>query len=74
MSGVDMTWVTRAVALAEENAAAGSLDQVAGDFRELIAMGAQYVVLDTNPDHPRHRLPAADDMRALAAIAERLRA
>jgi probable F420-dependent oxidoreductase len=53
---------------------AGSLDQVAGDFRELIAMGAEYIVLDTNPDHPRDRVPAADDMRALAAITERLRA
>jgi alkanesulfonate monooxygenase SsuD/methylene tetrahydromethanopterin reductase-like flavin-dependent oxidoreductase (luciferase family) len=51
----------------------GSLAQVVRDVRELIAMGAEYVVLDTNPDHPRDRRPAAEDWRDLAAIADRLR-
>ena len=50
----------------------GSLDEVAADFRALIEMGAEYVVLDTNPDHPQDRRPAADDRRDLAALAERL--
>ena len=50
--------------------ASGSLDEVAADFRALIEMGAEYVVLDTNPDHPRDRRPAADDRRDLAALAE----
>jgi alkanesulfonate monooxygenase SsuD/methylene tetrahydromethanopterin reductase-like flavin-dependent oxidoreductase (luciferase family) len=50
----------------------GSLDQVAADFRTLIELGAEYVVLDSNPDHPRDRLPAAEDFRTLAALADRL--
>lgn len=50
----------------------GSLAQVTADFRTLIEMGADYVVLDTNPDHPRDRLPAAEDRRNLAAIAANL--
>jgi alkanesulfonate monooxygenase SsuD/methylene tetrahydromethanopterin reductase-like flavin-dependent oxidoreductase (luciferase family) len=53
-------------------AGVGSLAQVAADFRELIDLGAEYVVLDTNPDHPRDRLPAAEDRRALAALAATL--
>ena len=52
----------------------GNLSQVVRDVRELIDFGAEYVVLDTNPDHPGDRLPAAEDRRALAAIADRLRA
>ena len=50
----------------------GSVDQVAADFRALIEMGAEYVVLDSNPDHPRDRLPAADDRGNLAALADNL--
>jgi alkanesulfonate monooxygenase SsuD/methylene tetrahydromethanopterin reductase-like flavin-dependent oxidoreductase (luciferase family) len=53
-------------------AGVGSLAQVAADFRELIDLGAEYVVLDTNPDHPRDRRPAGEDRRALAALAARL--
>lgn len=52
----------------------GSLEQVTADFQALIGMGAEYVVLDTNPDHPRDRRPAAEDRKNLAAIAERLNA
>jgi probable F420-dependent oxidoreductase len=51
----------------------GSAAQVAADFQELIDLGAEYVVLDTNPDHPRDRRPSAEDRRALAAVAGRLR-
>lgn len=61
--------VTTAVPGADRTPGTGSLDQVAGDFRALIEMGAEYVVLDTNPDHPRDRLPAAEDRRNLAALA-----
>lgn len=50
----------------------GSLDQVVDDFRALVGLGAEYVVLDTNPDHPRDRAPAAEDRRTLAAVAARL--
>ncbi|MFG1921666.1 LLM class flavin-dependent oxidoreductase [Cryptosporangium sp. NPDC048952] len=50
----------------------GSLDQVTADFQALIEMGAEYVVLDTNPDDPRDRLPAAEDRHNLAALAKRL--
>ena len=57
---------------ADRPAGVGGLDQVVGDFRALIELGAEYVVLDTNPDHPRDRRPAAEDRRALAAIAGRL--
>jgi hypothetical protein len=47
---------------------------VVRDVRELIALGAEYVVLDANPDHPRDRRPPSDDWRDLAAIAARLAA
>jgi alkanesulfonate monooxygenase SsuD/methylene tetrahydromethanopterin reductase-like flavin-dependent oxidoreductase (luciferase family) len=50
----------------------GTIDEVAADFRQLIEMGAEYVVLDTNPDDPADRRPAADDRRDLAALAARL--
>ena len=52
----------------------GSLGQVVRDVRELIALGAEYVVLDANPDHPRDRRPPDDDWRDLAAIAARIAA
>ncbi|WP_117209823.1 TIGR03619 family F420-dependent LLM class oxidoreductase [Allorhizocola rhizosphaerae] len=59
--------------LRERRAGEGSLAQVCADVRELIDLGSTYVVLDPNPDHPRDEKPLADDWRALAAIAERLR-
>jgi alkanesulfonate monooxygenase SsuD/methylene tetrahydromethanopterin reductase-like flavin-dependent oxidoreductase (luciferase family) len=50
----------------------GSLAQVVADVRELIDLGAEYVVLDTNPDHPRDRRPAAEDRASLSAVAARV--
>jgi probable F420-dependent oxidoreductase len=47
----------------------GSLGQILDDLRELAALGAEYVVLDPNPDHPRDERPLADDWRDLATIA-----
>ncbi len=47
----------------------GSLAQVVDDLALLDDLGADVVVLDTNPDHPRDRRPAADDRRTLRAIA-----
>jgi probable F420-dependent oxidoreductase len=51
----------------------GSLAQVVADFRRLGDLGAEYVVLDTNPDHPRDEPPLEDDWRDLAAVASALR-
>jgi probable F420-dependent oxidoreductase len=50
----------------------GSLAQVVGDVRALADLGAEWVVLDTNPDHPRDEAAPADDWRDLAAIADAL--
>lgn len=50
----------------------GTLAQVVGDFRALIEMGATYVVLDTNPDHPRDRRAPAEDRKWLARVAAEL--
>jgi probable F420-dependent oxidoreductase len=52
----------------------GSVAQVTADVAALARLGASYVVLDTNPDHPSDRRPATDDWRTLNAIAERVRA
>lgn len=57
---------------ADRPAGVGSVEQVAADVTELIGLGAEYVVLDTNPDDPRDRRPAAEDRRSLAAVAARL--
>lgn len=48
----------------------GSLAQVRDDLAWLDELGAGVVVLDTNPDHPDQRQPAADDWRTLQQIAE----
>jgi probable F420-dependent oxidoreductase len=50
----------------------GSLAQVVADFRTLVDLGAEYVVLDTNPDHPSEEAPLEDDWRDLAAVAAAL--
>ena len=49
---------------------AGSLTQIRDDLVLLDGLGADVVVLDTNPDHPGQRQPAADDWRTLQTIAE----
>jgi probable F420-dependent oxidoreductase len=48
----------------------GSLSQIHDDLVLLDGLGADVVVLDSNPDHPDQRRPAADDWRALQKIAE----
>jgi probable F420-dependent oxidoreductase len=47
----------------------GSLAQLHDDLAWFDELGADVVVLDTNPDHPDERRPAADDWRTLHAIA-----
>jgi probable F420-dependent oxidoreductase len=47
----------------------GSLSQVRDDLVWLDGLGADVVVLDSNPDHPDDRRPADDDQRTLRAIA-----
>lgn len=49
----------------------GSSAQLQGDLDALAELGATYVVLDTNPDHPRDRRPPTQDWRTLRTIAER---
>jgi probable F420-dependent oxidoreductase len=46
----------------------GSLSQIRDDLILLDDLGADVVVLDTNPDHPGQRQPAVDDWRALQRI------
>jgi probable F420-dependent oxidoreductase len=47
----------------------GSLAQIRDDLVLLDRLGADVVVLDTNPDQPDERRPATDDWRALEQIA-----
>jgi probable F420-dependent oxidoreductase len=47
----------------------GSLAQIHDDLAWLDGLGADVVVLDTNPDHPGERRPAADDWQTLQTIA-----
>jgi probable F420-dependent oxidoreductase len=51
----------------------GSIAQVLADIESLAELGASYVVLDTNPDHPSQRRPPAEDWRTLGTIAEEVR-
>lgn len=52
----------------------GSGAQIQADLDALAELGAEYVVLDTNPDDPAERRPPAEDWRTLSTIAERARA
>ena len=47
----------------------GTLPQIRDDLVLLNGLGADVVVLDTNPDHPDQRRPARDDREALGQIA-----
>jgi hypothetical protein len=47
----------------------GSLAQITADVRALGELGAEYVVLDTNPDRPEGRLASETDWRAVTAVA-----
>lgn len=49
----------------------GSLAQIVADIEALVAMGAEYVVLDPNRDHSRDERPLDDDWHDLSAIVER---
>ena len=48
----------------------GTLDQVRADLTELESLGADYVVLDTDPGSPEGRRPPEDDWRTLETLAE----
>jgi probable F420-dependent oxidoreductase len=50
----------------------GTLSQVLGDLEDLIDLGAGYIVLDTNPDHPSLRRPAKEDWAMLETVAAAL--
>jgi probable F420-dependent oxidoreductase len=52
----------------------GSLDQVLRDLDTFVELGAEVVVLDTNPDHPSQRRPLAEDWRMLETVAARVAA
>lgn len=52
----------------------GSVGQIQADVEALAELGAAYVVLDTNPDHPSDRRPPEEDWRTLRTIADRARA
>ena len=47
----------------------GTLRQIRDDLVLLDGLGADVVILDTNPDHPDQRRPARDDRHALEQIA-----
>ncbi|WP_020579932.1 TIGR03619 family F420-dependent LLM class oxidoreductase [Actinopolymorpha alba] len=55
----------------ERRVGEGSVAQVLGDLEELADLGAEYVVLDTNPDHPSDRRPTNEDWAMLETIASR---
>lgn len=50
----------------------GALAQVLADLEILAHLGAQYVVLDTNPDHPSRRRPVKEDWAMLENVAAAL--
>jgi probable F420-dependent oxidoreductase len=47
----------------------GTLSQIRDDLVLLDGLGADVVILDTNPDHPDKRRPAGDDWQSLLQIA-----
>lgn len=53
----------------ERRVGEGTVAQVVRDLGVLADLGAEYVVLDTNPDHPSQRRPATVDWRLLEAVA-----
>lgn len=50
----------------------GTLSQVLGDLEDLVDLGAGYIILDTNPDHPSQRRPAKEDWTMLQTVAAAL--
>jgi probable F420-dependent oxidoreductase len=65
-------WLTAEAPAPDRPPGTGSLAQIQADIDALIDLGAAYVVLDTNPDHPSDRRPPAEDWRTLNAVAERV--
>jgi hypothetical protein len=49
----------------------GTLEQVQEDLEAYERLGADTLVLDTNPDDPHDRRELAVDQRILATVAER---
>lgn len=47
----------------------GTLAQVLADLEDLADLGAGYVILDTNPDHPSGRRPPREDWTTLESVA-----
>jgi probable F420-dependent oxidoreductase len=54
-------------------AGTGSLDQIRQDLDELADLGAEYLVLDTNPDDPHDRRALSEDFRILETVARHWR-
>jgi probable F420-dependent oxidoreductase len=57
----------------ERRAGEGNLPQVLDDLHALTDLGAEYIVLDTNPDHPSQRRPMSADWHMLETAAAALR-
>jgi probable F420-dependent oxidoreductase len=53
----------------ERRVGEGTVAQVLRDLDELAELGAEYVVLDTNPDHPSQRRPTTVDWQMLESVA-----
>lgn len=58
---------------AGRRAGEGDLPQILHDVEAFAGLGARYLVLDTNPDHPSQRRPAAADWEALESVAQQAR-
>lgn len=61
---------SRLVRDADRPAGSGTLRQICEDLDEYSAVGAECVVLDTNPDDPHDARPVTEDFRILAAVAD----
>jgi probable F420-dependent oxidoreductase len=61
---------TQPVCTADRPAGTGTLAQVRDDLEQYAALGAECVLLDTNPDDPHDRRPVTEDFRILATVAE----
>jgi probable F420-dependent oxidoreductase len=61
---------TRDLPEGERRVGEGSLGQVLSDLAALVELGAEYLVLDANPDHPADERPLREDWRDLATVAK----
>jgi probable F420-dependent oxidoreductase len=53
----------------DRQAGTGTVEQIGKDLDEIAALGAEYLVLDTNPDEPDDSRPVTDDWRILETVA-----